>query len=77
MAHYPLTNAKADLRAAASAAAAKFERITVRFWRNKYKSEGDNERLAYERALAVQEAFHAEVALLLKENGADPKESAE
>lgn len=76
MAHYPLISAKADLRAAASAAAAKFERTTVRFWRNKYKLEGDRERLAYERALAVQEAFPEEVALLLKENGADPKESA-
>lgn len=76
MAHYPLISAKADLRAAASAAAAKFERTTVRFWRNKYKLEGDNERLAYERALAVQEAFPEEVALLLKENAPTRKAEA-
>lgn len=76
MAHYPLISAKADLRAAASAAAAKFERTTVRFWRNKYKPEGDNERLAYERALAVQAAFPAEVALLLKENAPTSKAEA-
>lgn len=76
MAHYPLTNAKADLRAAASAAAAKFERITVRFWRSKPKYEGENERLAYERALAVQEAFPEEVALLLKENAPTRKAEA-
>lgn len=76
MAHYPLTNAKADLRAAASAAAAKFERITVRFWRSKPKHEGENERLAYERALAVQEAFPEEVALLLKENAPTSKAEA-
>ena len=76
MAHYPLTNAKADLRAAASAAAAKFERTTVRFWRSKPKYEGENERLAYERALAVQEAFPEEVALLLKENAPTSKAEA-
>lgn len=76
MAHYPLTNAKADLRVAASAAAAKFERTTVRFWRSKPKYEGENERLAYERALAVQEAFPEEVALLLKENAPTSKAEA-
>ncbi len=76
MAHYPLTNAKADLRAAASSAAAKFERITVRFWRSKPKYEGENERLTYDRALAVQEAFPEEVALLLKENAPTSKAEA-
>ena len=74
MAHYPLTNAKADLRAAASAAAAKFERITVRFWRSKPKREGENEKLVHVRALAVQEAF-PEVALLLKENAPSEPEA--
>ena len=76
MAHYPLTNAKADLRAAASAAAAKFERITVRFWRSKPKREGENEKLVHVRALAVQEAFPEEVALLLKENAPTRKAEA-
>ncbi|MBZ6073103.1 hypothetical protein MRK42_14640 [Aeromonas sp. 19NY04SH05-1] len=75
---YGFINARMDLREVAASASAKFERITARNSRgHPYESRGEHrEMMIRERANILQEAFPEEVALLLKENGADPKESA-